>query len=96
MWPEWAFSFKNEYRGDFAKAETSTECLAFEDHGLAIRARSLRLYSILASYLRGRALKILRAEPKGDGFLVWHHLKEELQRARACLRLRRRSRTFHP
>ena len=40
MWPEWAFSFKNfmavqddEYRGDFAKAETSTEFLAFEDYG---------------------------------------------------------------
>ncbi|CAE7849605.1 unnamed protein product, partial [Symbiodinium necroappetens] len=86
MWPEWAFSFKNfmaiqddEYRGDFAKAETSTEFLAFEDYGPAIRARSLRLYSILASYLKGRALKILRAEPKGDGFSVWRQLKEELQ-----------------
>ena len=86
MWPEWAFSFKNfmaiqddEYRGDLAKAETSTEFLAFEDYGPAIRARSLRLYSILAYYLKGRALKILRAEPKGDGFRGWRQLKEELQ-----------------
>ena len=80
------FSFKNfmaiqddEYRGDFAKAETSKEFLAFEDYGPAIRARSLRLYSILAYYLKGRALKILRAEPKGDGFRGWRPLKEELQ-----------------
>ncbi|CAE7237023.1 unnamed protein product [Symbiodinium sp. CCMP2592] len=85
-WPEWAFAFKNfmavqddGYRSDFAKAESATEFLAFEDYGPALKARSLRLYSILASYLKGRALKILRADPKGDGFRVWRQLKEELQ-----------------
>ncbi|CAE7287414.1 unnamed protein product [Symbiodinium sp. CCMP2592] len=85
-WPEWAFAFKNfmavqddGYRSDFAKAESATEFLAFEDYGPALKAPSLRLYSILASYLKGRALKILRADPKGDGFRVWRQLKEELQ-----------------
>ncbi|CAE7340651.1 unnamed protein product [Symbiodinium sp. CCMP2592] len=59
-WPEWAFAFKNfmavqddGYRSDFAKAESATEFPAFEDYGPALKARSLKLSSILASYLKG-------------------------------------------
>ncbi|CAE7625122.1 unnamed protein product [Symbiodinium necroappetens] len=86
LWPDWSFGFKNfmavqddEYRGDFEKAEKATAWVSFEHYSPALRARSLRLYSVLASYLKGRALKILRATTNGDGFRVWRQLTEELQ-----------------
>ena len=86
LWPDWSFGFKNfmavqddDYRGDFEKAETATMWVSVEDYSPALRARSLRLYSVLASYLKGRALKILRSVTSGDGFRVWRQLSEELQ-----------------
>ena len=86
LWPDWSFSFKNfmavqddEYRSDFEKAERATMWLSFDQYDPALRARSLRLYSVLASYLKGRALKILRSVTNGDGFRVWRQLHEELQ-----------------
>ena len=83
LWPDWSFSFKNfmavqddEYRSDFEKAERATMWLSFDQYDPALRARSLRLYSVLASYLKGRALKILRSVTNGDGFRVWRQLHE--------------------
>ena len=69
----------DEYRSDFEKAERATMWLSFDQYDPALRARSLRLYSVLASYLKGRALKILRSVTNGDGFRVWRQLHEELQ-----------------
>ncbi|CAE7029864.1 unnamed protein product [Symbiodinium sp. CCMP2592] len=76
LWPDWSFSFRNFMA---VQAETATMWASFEDYSPALRARSLRLYSVLASYLKGRALKILRSVASGDGFRVWRQLAEELQ-----------------
>ena len=60
------------------RAETATEFLAFHEYTAEVKARSLRLYAIFTSHLKGRSLKILRAETQGDGFRVWRQLSEEL------------------
>ena len=65
----------------FAKAETASSFVAFESYEAETRARALRLYSVLASYLKGRPLKMLKSVTNGDGFRVWRQLTEELQPA---------------
>ena len=87
-WQEWSFVFKNfmsvqdeRFREDFNKAETASSFVAFESYEPDTRARALRLYSVLASYLKGRPLKLLKSVVNGDGFRVWRQLTEELQPA---------------
>ena len=83
QWSEWAFAFKNwmcvqdeDFRGEVEKAEAF---LAFESYETNTKARSIRLYSILATYLKQRPLRILRSVTNGDGFRVWRTLVDELQ-----------------
>ena len=87
-WQEWSFVFKNfmsvqdeRFREDFNKAETASSFVAFESYEPDTRARALRLYSVLAGYLKGRPLKLLKSVVNGDGFRVWRQLTEELQPA---------------
>ena len=87
-WQEWSFVFKNfmsvqdeRFREDFTKAETASSFVAFESYEAETRARALRLYSVLTSYLKGRPLKMLKSVTNGDGFRVWRQLTEELQPA---------------
>ena len=87
-WQEWSFVFKNfmsvqdeRFREDFTKAETASSFVAFESYEAETRARALRLYSVLASYLKGRPLKMLKSVTNGDGSRVWRQLTEELQPA---------------
>ena len=43
------------------------------------KADSVKLYSVLSSYLKNRPLKILRSVLNNDGFEVWRRLSVELQ-----------------
>ena len=83
---EWSFAFKNwmcvqddAYRSDFESVEAATAFVSFESYEPATRSRSLRLYSILATYLKNRPLRILRSVTNGDGYRVWRMLVDELQ-----------------
>ncbi|CAE7202183.1 GIP [Symbiodinium sp. CCMP2592] len=67
------------FRDDLLKVEKATEILAFADYESGTKARSIRLYSILATYLRNRPLRLLRSVADGDGFRVWRSLVDELQ-----------------
>ncbi|CAE7369187.1 unnamed protein product [Symbiodinium sp. CCMP2592] len=85
-WPDWSFCFRNwlsvqdgAFRDDLLKVEKATEILAFADYESGTKARSIRLYSILATYLRNRPLRLLRSVADGDGFRVWRSLVDELQ-----------------
>ena len=86
LWPEWSFTFKQwmaiqseEFTADFEKAEQADDIVAFEAYSPEIRARSVRLYAVLSTYLRGRPLRILRSVKQNDGYRVWRMLKDELQ-----------------
>ena len=81
QWQEWSFHFKNfmtiqdsEFRQDFEKCESAASFVAFENYATDVKERALRLYAVLASFLRGRPLKLLRATTSGDGFAVWRRL----------------------
>ena len=41
--------------------------------------RSIKLYSILSSYLKNRPLKVLRSVATSDGYEVWRRLVKELE-----------------
>ena len=86
QWAEWSFTFKNfmavqneQFREDFRKAESAASFVAFTDYDPEMKSRAQRLYAVLASYLRGRPLKILKSVVEGDGFRVWRQLSDELQ-----------------
>ena len=85
-WPEWAFCFKNwlsvqddAFREDLKRVETATSIVAFDSYEAGTKTRAIRLYAILATYLRNRPLRILRSVTDGDGFRVWRALVDELQ-----------------
>ncbi|CAE7220909.1 unnamed protein product [Symbiodinium sp. CCMP2592] len=86
QWGDWSFHFRNfmtiqdsGYRSDFEKCESASSFVNFADYAADVKERALRLYSVLASYLRGRPLKLLRANKNGDGYAVWRQLCDELQ-----------------
>ena len=69
----------SEFRKDFEKCESADSFVAFENYAVDVKERALRLYAVLASYVRGRPLKLLRATTSDDGFAVWRRLCDELQ-----------------
>ena len=86
QWGDWSFHFRNfmtiqdsGYRQDFEKCESASSFVSFANYAADVKERALRLYSVLASYLRGRPQKLLRANKKGDGYAVWRQLCDELQ-----------------
>ena len=86
LWSEWSFAFKQwvyiqdeGFRLDFEKAESADSFMAFEDYEASTKTRSIRLCAILATYLKGRPLRILRSIKNGDGFRVWRTLADECQ-----------------
>ena len=86
QWGDWSFHFRNfmtiqdsGYRQDFEKCESASSFVSFANYAADVKERALRLYSVLASYLRGRPLKLLRANKNGDGYAVWRQLCDELQ-----------------
>ena len=85
LWPEWSFAFKQwmaiqseEYTSDFELAERAEGLVPFDEYNPEIRARSVRLYAVLSTYLKNRPLRILRSVTQNDGYRVWRLLKEEL------------------
>ena len=85
-WGDWSFQFRNfmaiqdaKYRDELQQCEVADGFLSFSSFNEATRERALRLYSVLASYLRGRPLKILKSVTTGNGYQVWRQLCDELQ-----------------
>ena len=68
-----------KYRDELQQCEVADGFLSFSSFSEDTRERALRLYSVLASYLRGRPLKILKSVSSGNGYQVWRQLCDELQ-----------------
>ena len=85
MWSDWSFRFKSfmmiqdpMFKEDLDRCETAAAFTAFESYTDGQKQRAIRLYAMLASYLRGRPLKMLRSVTDSDGFKVWRQLHDEL------------------
>ena len=86
-WPEWAFTMRlwlgyldPEYIQELSSVEQAPESVP----GLAAmsaeqKARALKLYAILATYIRGPALKIVRSVETHNGFAGWGALISHLE-----------------
>ena len=77
MWSDWSFRFKPfmmiqdpMFKEDLDRCETAAAFTAFESYTDGQKQRAIRLYAMLASYLRGRPLKMLRSVTDSDGFKV--------------------------
>ena len=103
QWGDWKFSFVNYVKGIEPQMAHSMKMVednlggdfAFEDMTDATRAMVVRLYGVLASYLRGRPLKLVRHMQDENGFEAWQRLLKEKQpatRARALALLTQLSR----
>ena len=77
QWPDWSISFR-VYLG-FIDPRCAAELRRTETTTAEEAARSVKLYAILASYLRNRPLKLLKSEPGQDGYKVWQRLFQELE-----------------
>ena len=66
------------FKEDLDRCETAAAFTAFESYTDGQKQRAIRLYAMLASYLRGRPLKMLRSVTDSDGFKVWRQLHDEL------------------
>ena len=85
QWGDWAFRFKAfmmiqdpRFNEDLAECEVATAFVAFNEYAPDRKERAVRLYAMLASYLRGRPLKLLRSVKDSNGFAVWRQLRDEL------------------
>ena len=86
QWPDWSFSFRVHlgfidpiYAAEFRRIETATVPINSSGYSADEAARSVKLYAILASYLRNRPLKLLKSESDQDGYKVWQRLFQELE-----------------
>ena len=86
QWPDWSFSFRvylgfidPMYAAELRRTETATVPINSSGYSADEAARSVKLYAILASYLRNRPLKLLKSEPDQDGYKVWQRLFQELE-----------------
>ena len=85
MWIDWSFRFKSfmmiqdpMFKDDMDRCETASAFTSFESYTDGQKQRAVRLYALLASYLRGRPLKLLHSVTDADGFKVWRQLHDEL------------------
>ena len=85
QWSDWSFRFKAfimvqdpKFKDELEKCEVATEFTAFSAYPADMQGRAIRLYAMLASYLQGRPLKLLRAVPDSNGCMVWRQLHDEL------------------
>ena len=85
QWSDWSFRFRSfmmvqdpRFKEDMEHCESATTFVSFADYPDGMKERAIRLYALLASYLRGRPLKILRSIADSDGFKVWRQLNDEL------------------
>ena len=102
MWGEWKFGFLNVKGLDPSMAASMDMVGAnvdgnynFEDMTDETKAKAVRLYSLLTSYVRQRPLKLIRHVKSENGFEAWQSLLKEMQpatRARALALLSQLSR----
>ena len=84
QWPDWSFSFRvfvgfvdPKYAEELVRVESGPLNPAL--YSQEEKERSIKLYAILASYLRNRPLKLLKSEGSQDGYSVWKKLFQELE-----------------
>ena len=84
QWSDWSFRFKAiimvqdpKFKDELEKCEIATEFTAFSAYPADMQERAIQLYAMLASYLRGRPLKLLRVADS-NGYTVWRQLHDEL------------------
>ena len=103
LWSDWKFSFLNYVKGldpSMAHSMDMVEENVDANYDLGdmtdeTKAKSVRLYSLLTSYLRQRPLKLIRRIKNENGFAAWQTLIKEMQpatRARALALLSQLSR----
>ena len=103
LWSDWKFSFLNNVKGldpSMAQSMDMVENNVEANYDIGdmtdeTRAKAVRLYSLLTSYLRQRPLKLIRHVKNENGFEAWQILLKEMQpatRARALALLSQLSR----
>ena len=108
QWEDWKFTLENwakavdpEMHLDMKRvAQNAEEAIDWNELSDARKVRSLRLFGVLASYLRGRALKPIKHTPEENGYEAWRLLLRDMQpstRQRALALMTQLSRiTFAP
>ena len=89
MWSDWKFAFCSYIRGidpAMAAAMDVVEKKVNSDYTLDdmtddMKTMSVRLYSVLTSYLRNRPLKLVKHIKQENGFGAWQLLLKEMQPA---------------
>ena len=89
LWGDWKFAFLNYIKGidptmanDMDQVERDLDAsYELDDMTDETKGRSVRLYSLLTSYLRQRPLKLIRHVRRENGFAAWQILLRELQPA---------------
>ena len=103
QWSDWKFSFENYVKGiDPGMAhsmrlveENLSGNYELDEMTDETKASSIRLYSLLISYLRNRPLKLIRLMKQENGYEAWQRLLREMQpvtRARSLALLTQLSR----
>ena len=88
-WSDWKFSFMNYVKGlgpSMAQSMDMVEDNIDADYSLGdmtdeTKAKAIRLYSLLTSFLRLRPLKLIRHVKNENGFQAWQVLIKEMQPA---------------
>ena len=89
LWGDWKFALLNYIKGidptmanDMDHVERDLDAsYELDDMTDETKGRSVRLYSLLTSYLRQRPLKLIRHVKRENGFAAWQILLRELQPA---------------
>lgn len=84
-WDTWSNIFRNwicciepHYETDFSAAEARSVPIGVDQLTKEGRARSIKLYAILTSYIVGRSSKLLRNVQHSNGIETWRRLTETL------------------
>ena len=89
MWSDWKFAFCSYIRGidlamaaamDVVEKKVNSD-YTFDDVTEEMKTMSVRLYSVLTSYLRNRPLKLVKHIKQENGFGAWQLLLKEMQPA---------------
>ena len=108
QWEDWKFTLENWVKAvdpemylDMKRVgQNAEEAIDWNELSDARKVKSLRLFGVLASYLRGRALKLIKHTPEENGYEAWRLLLRDMQpstRQRALALMTQLSRiTFAP
>ena len=87
QWEDWKFTLGNWVKAvdlemylDMKRvAQNAEEAIDWNELSDARKVKSLRLFGVLASYLRGRALKLIKHTPEENGYEAWRLLLRDMQ-----------------